>query len=214
MIKVGIHAPVQVEAITMKEIAGKNVASVKIAKKVTDMLAALNAGSDVSEDNQEYVLAWPVDATKQDGTVKTLTELISQIGEMKGRHEEVLAGYFPKTEAIISLTENTGIKTNEDLMKIATDATMLAKVNASIYKQFVDKMAKADLNKQFQFKTSRKSKASHTSIIPRFGRFFASLDEVGVLKYTPKEIEGGWNSPDAVVADSTPSGDSDLPFTL
>jgi hypothetical protein len=213
MIKVGIHAPVQVEAVTMKEIAGKNVVSVKVTKLVEDMLAALEDGGDVSADSQEYVLSWPVDLTKQDGSTKTVAELISQIGEMKGRYEEMLKGYFTSAEAKLSITVGTGIQTNDDLNKLATDASLLAKVNETIFAQFMEKMAKADLNKKFQFKTSRKSKASNNSAIPRFGRFWASLSEIGVLKYTDSEIKGGWNNPDAVASDN-PTGSNNIPFEL
>jgi hypothetical protein len=214
MLKVGIISPVVIETVAMKEIANKNVPSIKVVKPVEDMLAALNAGEDIQNESQEYVPAWPVESTKRDGSVKNTADMIKEISEMKGRYEEILRGYFPKNEAAISMVEGTGIKTNADLEKLPTDAALLAKLNASIFNQFITKMAKANLSKKFQFKTTRKSSVSHTSTVPRFGRFWAAIEEVNVLAYTTKEVEGGWNNPNPVAADTndTNSATEERPF--
>lgn len=236
-IKVGIVENVAIESVSVDEQFGAlNINFVEKSDVEVDLFEAMSSGQSLDSENKSTVKKFP-QGHKRFGKEATAEELVRfTIEEEKALLNHLLENYNPGAKIDFStMWDNTGIESSADIQARLADEDTMKKVCTNMYKAFVRAMADADKSIKNRVKFYRQSEAKNFIALPSAIAFKKNSTESfktpfiesmiipveqSKLKYTDYEkgirASGAntWDksNPDAVVADTTPSGDEQLPF--
>lgn len=205
MIKVGIHNNVQMTKATTND-RGTLVWGIK--KVTTNKLADFDAASDdsASDTEENDFLFFPPQATAKDGSIDTAENNSTKIKELKDQLSHILLRFMPSSQIKWDTLKDTGV-TNENFEEKLTQQPILDKMYENIVADFIE-MATPFIGPSAPLSRillTRQSKAKHfPALRKRYLKtqpFFESMDvpqERSALKYTPWELENGFNNPNKV----------------
>lgn len=189
-----------------------------------DLFEAMNNGGSLEETSSKY-LEYPVN-NKWYGAEATPLQMVNKLRQLNAKYQHLLSVDVAEKDYAFNMFEGTPIKTSGDIDTYILQEEVYTKIGTNIFKNFIKNLEKA--KSPIRIKFVRQSQAKHFISLPDYLGFKKDGGEFKVpfvesmlipkeqskLTYTKYELDKGLDNPNPVVADTQPSGDSDLPFIL